>query len=213
MAEPTKKKRPKIWVTWAAKIMGGEMQCRWAAWYKTHFHYEKVESTGWNIENWTMEHNALLQARKASLEALGMTVQVEEQNSFSVVGSTGIEVSGKPDLVAFTPDGEEVWVEDAKTGRPKTCDHAQVGIGMLLLPHTMADKCRGKAMKGNVIYKTAVVAVVPIDRQLFASTVAALGGPDEPAKTPSYDECQFCDVACCKDRVTEKPKETSCDWF
>lgn len=210
---PTPKSRPKLWVTWAAKIMGGEMQCRWAAWYKTHFYYEKGESTGWNINNWTMEHNALLQERKTQLEALGMEVLLEDQNSFSVVGSTGIEVSGKPDIVAFTPDGEEFWVEDAKTGRPKTCDHAQVGIGMLLLPHTMPEKCRGKVARGNVIYKTAIVKVVPLDRQLFADTVAALGGKDPLPKTPSYGECRYCDIGSCEARIVDKPKESSCDWF
>ena len=207
------KTTPKAWLTWVAKYMAGETQCQFALWYRSHFYYEKQESRGFDLDNWIAAHNALLRDRKAALEALGMTVLIEEQNAFSLQGSSGAVVSGKPDLVAFTPDGEEFWVEDMKTGRPKTSDHMQVGLGMLLLPHTMPDKCRGLKARGNVVYKTAIVKVLPIDRQLFTSTVAVLGGPDEPAKTPSYDECKYCDVACCKDRVTEKPKETSCDWF
>jgi len=208
------KSAPKIWITWIAKLMGGNAQCRWAAWFKAHFHYDKLpETTGWNVENWTMEHNALLRGRKATLEAQGFTVFVEDQNTLDIVGKSGIWVSGKPDLVALTPDGAEFWVEDAKTGAPKTCDHAQVGIGMLLLPHTNKDRVGDRHPRGNVIYKNSLAPVKPIDPKLFSQTVDLIGGPIAPDKTPSWGECRYCDIPDCRVRVMEKPKDTTCDLF
>ncbi len=90
---------PFIWVSWLSKAMAGEKQCEWACWFRSHYQWEKLPS-GLDLAKWAANHAELLQARRATLEAEGFTVYVEDQNSFTLIGETGIEVSGKPDIVA-----------------------------------------------------------------------------------------------------------------
>ena len=84
-----KRPNPFLWVTWLSKIMAGEKQCEWASWFRSHYVWEKLPS-GLDVAKWTADHAQLLRARKAELEAEGFTVYSEDQNSFKLVGQTGI---------------------------------------------------------------------------------------------------------------------------
>ncbi len=199
-----KRSNPFIWVSWLSKLMAGEKQCEWACWFRSHYIWEKLPS-GLDLAKWTADHTQLLRARKAELEAEGFTVYAEDQNSFTLKGTDGIEVSGKPDLVAIR--GEEAYVEDCKTGSPRHFDHFQVLIYMLSLPYVEGHS-KGRRLEGRLIYNNAIVDVPwsKIDADLkamFRKTVLAIGGPEPAEKVPSWGECRYCDIskADCPDRI------------
>jgi hypothetical protein len=201
---PTERSNPFIWVSWLSKLMAGEKQCEWASWFRSHYIWEKVPS-GLDLAKWTADHAQLLRARKAELEAEGFNVYAEDQNSFTLMGQTGIEVSGKPDLVAIR--GQETYVEDCKTGTPRHSDHFQVLVYMLALPH-VEGPWKGRKLDGRIIYGNAVVDVPAskIDaglRELFRKTVLTIGGPEPARKAPSWGECRYCDIsqADCPERI------------
>jgi hypothetical protein len=107
---------PCIWVTWLTKLLSGESQCEWSAWFRAHHKdYDRLP-TDLDVAAWTLEHGQLVRTRREQLLAESYEVFVEDDNAFKRVGKTGIIVSGKPDLVAFG-DGTGI-IEDCKTGRP-----------------------------------------------------------------------------------------------
>jgi len=199
-----KRSSPFIWVSWLSKLMAGEKQCEWACWFRSHYIWDKVPSS-LDLAKWTANHTQLLRARKADLEAEGFTVYAEDQNSFTLKGTNGIEVSGKPDIVAIR--GEEAYVEDCKTGTPRHSDHFQVLVYMLSLPHVQGH-CKGRKLEGRLIYGNTIVAVpsskIDADlKELFRKTVLAIGGPEPAEKVPSWGECRYCDIskADCPERI------------
>lgn len=207
---------PYIWVTWLSKIMAGDRQCRWASWFKSHYKADKIPGD-FDLAAWTAEHNGLLQRRKKELIADGFNVYVEDQNSFTLRGQTGIDVAGKADIVAIK--GDKAYVEDCKTGNPSNSDHMQVLIYMLSLP-LCASHCKGKTLEGRIIYKESSVDIpsAKIDeslKNLFKETVRKVGGDKELDKVPSWSECRFCDItmADCPERVGEKPTTEDHDLF
>jgi hypothetical protein len=195
---------PFIWASWISKLMAGEKQCQWASWFRSHYVWDKVPS-GLDLAKWTAEHAQLLQARRAALEAEGFTVYAEDQNSFTLMGKTGIQVSGKPDIVAIR--GPEAYVEDCKTGTPRHSDHFQVLVYMLSLPH-VDGPCKGRKVEGRIVYGNTVVDV-PLSKidadlkELFRRTVLTIGGPEPARKVPSWGECRYCDIsrADCPERI------------
>jgi hypothetical protein len=203
---------PFIWVTWLSKLMAGEKQCEWACWFRSHYQWDKLPS-GADLARWTADHAALLRARRLQLEADGFVVYAEEQNSFTLTGKTGIEVSGKPDIVAIR--GSEAYVEDCKTGTPRHSDHLQVLVYMLSLPH-VEGPCKGRRLEGRIVYKNMVVDVPSskIDnglKELFRKTVLTIGGQEPAKRVPSWSECRFCDIskADCPERIEIRPGATS----
>jgi hypothetical protein len=193
---PTERSNPFIWVSWLSKVMAGEKQCEWASWFRSHYVWDKLPS-GLDLAKWTADHAQLLRARKAELEAAGFTVYAEDQNSFTLMGQTGIEVSGKPDIVAIR--GQEAYVEDCKTGTPRHSDHFQVLVYMLALPH-VEGPWKGRKLDGRIIYGGTVVDVPAskIDanlKELFRNTILTIGGPEPARKAPSWGECRYCDIS------------------
>jgi hypothetical protein len=187
---------PFIWVSWLSKLMAGEKQCEWASWFRSHYIWEKVPSS-LDLAKWTADHAQLLRARKAELEAEGFTVYAEDQNSFTLMGQTGIEVSGKPDIVAIR--GSEAYVEDCKTGTPRHSDHFQVLVYMLALPH-VEGPWKERKLDGRIIYGGTVVDVpaskIDADlRDLFRKTVLMVGGQEPARRAPSWGECRYCDIS------------------
>ncbi len=201
---PSERSNPFIWVSWLSKLMAGEKQCEWASWFRSHYIWDKLPS-GLDLAKWTANHAQLLRARKAELEAEGFTVYAEDQNSFKLVGQAGIEVSGKPDIVAIR--GQEAYVEDCKTGSPRNSDHFQVLVYMLSLPH-VEGPWKGRKLDGRIIYGGTVVDVpaskIDADlKELFRKTVLMVGGQEPARKAPSWGECRYCDIsqADCPERI------------
>jgi len=203
---------PFLWVTWLSRLMAGERQCQWACWFRSHYRWQKLPS-GSDLARWTAEHAALVHARRTKLEAQGFTVYTEEQNSFTLIGRTGIEVSGRPDIVAIR--GSEIYVEDCKTGTPRHSDHLQLLAYMLLLPH-VEGPCKGRRLEGRIVYSNAVIDVPSsrIDsglKELFRRTVLTIGGSEPAKRVPSWGECRYCDIAKadCPERIEIRPGTAS----
>jgi len=210
---------PYIWVTWLTKLLAGESGCEWSAWFRAHHtKYDKLPAD-FDLARWTIEHNELVSARREQLLDEGYTVYVEEENAFKRIGKTGIVVSGKPDLLAIR-DGVG-FVEDCKTGRPRTSDQLQVLVYMLLLPIGNA-RCANVSLSGRVVYQTSSVDVPPngLDeafRGRFVDLVHRVGGGSPLPKAPAWSECRWCDIgpADCLYRVSEPPEsiEAETDLF
>jgi len=210
---------PYIWVTWLTKLLAGESQCEWSAWYRAHHkEYDKLP-VEFDIARWTVDHNELVNARREQLLDEGYDVHVEDENAFKRRGKTGIVVSGKPDILAIK-DGRGV-IEDCKTGRPRTSDQLQVLVYLLLLP-VKNPRTANVALSGRVVYRTGSVDVPASGmddtfRQRFVDLVHRIGGDKPLAKAPAWSECRWCDIgpADCLPRVTEPPEsiEAETDLF
>ena len=194
---------PYVWITSISKLLSGEANCLWSAWFRAH-HYAAKLNTDFDASAWQIEHAALVSRTAARYEAEGYAVSVEHQNQFTLVGTRGT-LAGRPDIVAVR-DGEG-WIIDAKTGQPKAADHAQVALYMWALP--LANPAyAGVTFRGRVEYKCRFAIIDPgeVDAAFVARAADLLKvicGPDPPRKTPSYRECQNCPLTPddCADRV------------
>jgi hypothetical protein len=215
----TQRDNPYIWATWLTKLLSGESQCEWSAWFRAHHKdYDRLP-TDLDVAAWTLEHGELVRARREQLLAEGYDVFVEDDNAFKRVGKTGIIVSGKPDLVAFR-DGKGI-IEDCKTGRPRTSDTAQVLVYLLLFP-IGNPRCTGTRLSGRVVYRNGTLDVPPesLDdafRERFVALVQRVGGEKPLPKNPAWTECRFCDIGPidCLYRVDQPPEsaEATTDLF
>jgi hypothetical protein len=200
---------PYIWVSWLTRLLAGESQCEWSAWFRAHHRdYDKVPSD-FDLAAWTMEHNDLVASRRDQLQREGFEVYVEDENAFRRIGKTGIVVSGKPDILAMR-DGVGV-IEDCKTGRPRASDPMQVLAYLLLLP-IKNPRCTGVELAGRVVYRTGSVdipssALDDSFRNRIVQLIHRVGGEKPLAKVPSWSECRWCDIASsvCLCRVNEPP--------
>lgn len=210
---------PYIWVTWLTKLLAGESQCEWSAWFRAHHKdYDRLPAD-FDLAAWTLEHNELVRLRREQLLDDGYQVYAEDENAFRRVGKTGIVVSGKPDLVALR-DGKGI-IEDCKTGRPRTSDQLQVLVYMLLFPIGNA-LCSQVKFSGRIVYKSGSLDVpaAALDeafRTRFVDLVQRVGGEKPLPKNPVWSECHWCDIgpADCLYRVDQPPEsvEASTDLF
>lgn len=199
--------RPKTysWVTWLAPLISGDKSCRWAAWVKSHYFYEKrPDPDGNRLVAWKAEHAEMVRARESALRAAGIgVVLVEDQNKFAYKGHVAV-VGGKPDLVSISGAGDRALISDCKTGQERDSDVVQVATYMMLVPR-IDGLARGLPTDGEVVYKTRVRPVPSADAgrlfPLIIAQVQAIASDVEPRRTPSAAECPRCDIAGCPDRV------------
>lgn len=184
-----------IWVTWLAKLLGGQ-QCVWSAWFKAHYKYDKFEEQAADLVKWNREHNALMAARVKELEADGWTVMVEDQNAFKLEGEVAV-VAGKPDIVATKPG--RVLVVDGKTGRERDSDIWQVLLYLFAIPKSRPD-LKGD-LEGEVQYAKGDqrISLTPADldedrMKHLVALIKTVAGPDAPPKKPSRAECKVCNI-------------------
>ncbi len=188
--------------------MVGENSCEWAAWFRAQhesWSYTKVPST-FNATEWQLQHAALLNRIREEMEGKGATVFTQNQNSFTLRGSTAA-LGGKPDIISVS--GETGLIVDAKTGSPSQSHAAQVMVYMYAVPRAL-QQYRGILFDGKVVYPDHEV-VVP-NNKIDATFVDNLAGlirrvaNSSPArKVPSLRECGFCNItrADCPERVAE----------
>lgn len=149
--------KPYIWVTWLAKLLGGN-ECVWSAWFKAHFKYDKYEEQAADLVRWNRDHTKLMAARRLELERDGWTVTVEDDNSFKLEGDSAV-VAGKMDLVAVK--GDRVLVVDGKTGRERDSDMWQILLYLFALPKSRPDL--PKNLEGEVHYKSGDISLTPAE--------------------------------------------------
>jgi hypothetical protein len=212
----TKRSKPYVWATWITKLLAGESQCTWAAWFRAHHRYDKLPRDA-DMATWTSEHTAMVGERSRALVAGGYDVYREEQNSFALRGQSGAVLSGKPDIVAVK--GRDVRVIDCKTGAPRNSDQLQVMLYLFALP--LADiSYRDKVLQGKVVYRADEVTIASstIDaafKQQLARTLQQVTADEPPERVPSFGECRFCDISRkdCPARVDTPPREVQVDFF
>ena len=104
-------------------------------------------------------------------------------------------------------------VVECKTGQPRHADVLQVMIYMLVLPYAQP-VWRGRTLSGRVHYQSGPLDVpaTALDsgfRTRFRETMAQVGGAAALARSPSFNECRFCDIGRldCPDRVDSRADE------
>jgi hypothetical protein len=203
----TARRTPFIWVTWLTGLLSTDDSCRWAAWFKAHFTFAKVERDDSALTKWKAEHGDMVTARVAALRADGWTVTVEEQNAFKQKGKkTGALLSGKPDIVATR--GADALIVDCKSGARKDKDFWQVAIYLVMLPLVRPDIFAGRRLVGELRYHDGALLIQPEEmtpdvKARISAQLLETGGLVPPEKVPSERECGFCDISAadCAERV------------
>lgn len=194
-----------VWITWLSKLMASEVQCTWSAWFKTHYTDYVRRPSDFNLPQWRVEHNILVRQIVEERRALGERVLVEKQNNFHLPLSATIKLAGTPDLITISPDGTG-RIFDAKTGTPKTSDQIQMMLYMLCLPSAVK-AYRGMRFGGSLVYASGqrveipCEAITPEFKTSARTFVNLLDSPTEPDRVPSPDECRYCDIAECAERM------------
>jgi PD-(D/E)XK nuclease superfamily len=192
----TLRPKPYISPSWLAKLLTGEASCEWSAWFRAHYKHEKLP-TDFNFARWQEAHTALLREVVAQLHTQSYRTTVEDQNEFWLPSDDDSAVlAGRPDVVAFRD--QQALVVDAKTGKPRASDIAQVMIYMAVLPHVRSN-CAGLTIDGRVQYRTHLIDVpakaVDADfRERLRQHLKAVSGPEPLRQTPSIRECRSCDI-------------------
>jgi len=196
-----------VWVTWLSRLMAGDIKCQWAPWFRTHYTDFSKAPSDFQLAGWTVEHTRLLDEVIREREALDEGVFKEDQNRFRVKRSSGLTISGKPDLIAVDAQGHAT-VYDVKTGVPRHSDVIQVMLYMMCLPYG-SPLYKGKSLRGRVVYKSGERTNIPakaIDKP-FQDSVSyflnLLESTEAPSKTPAPMECRFCDITAedCSQRI------------
>ena len=187
---------PYIWVTTLAKILTGDNACEWAGWFKAHHQYWTKPPSDFDTATWMLEHTALVNQERDSLERIGYDVYTENQNLFRLRGQTAT-IAGKPDLIG--EKHHEVLISDAKTGRPSPSHAAQVRIYQYAVPKALP-QFRGKDAQGQVRYPDSYVgspasAVSPEFVGNMSALIRRLADNTPARRVPSAEECRFCDIS------------------
>ena len=208
---------PYVWVSWLTKLMVGDNSCEWATWFKAHYQgYEKVPGD-FDLDAWQMAHTADLDDLRVKLEADGLAVFTENQNSFRLRGSSAT-LAGTPDLISLV--GRTGTIYDVKTGRRRASDSAQVMVYMWAIPRVLS-QYKGVAFDGKVVYRGHVVNIpaVAVDERFIdnlTQLIRRVGSLEPARKVPSPSECGFCDITKgdCADRAVDgRSAEAETDEF
>ena len=186
---------PYIWATALSKLLTGENSCEWAGWFKAHHQGWTKPPSDFDSATWMLEHTALVNRERESLERIGYEVHTENQNLFRLRGATAT-VAGKPDLIG--EKHHELLISDAKTGRPSPSHQAQVRIYQYAVPRALL-QFEGKDARGQVRYPGSYVGspASAVNPEFIANMGALIRrlASDEPARrVPSASECRFCDI-------------------
>ena len=186
---------PYIWVTWLTKLLSGEDQCWWAAWFKAHYKFQKVQRD-FDSAAWSAAHNDMLQKQIGRLTADGALCYIEGQNSFAIEGEIAT-LAGKIDIIAVR--NEVGTIIDCKTGKQKDADYQQLLVYLMMAPLGLTH-ARPITLTGEVHYSDKATLVRREDltqaaRERIVSAIRTAGSPDPPARVPSWGECRFCDIS------------------
>lgn len=188
---------PYVWASWLSGLLAGEKQCKYAGWVKAHYKHEKrPDAEAGRLAVWKGEHSDFISAIVLSLRAEGWSVSVEDQNKFTVKGTTA-DLGCGPDIVATRDD--TTLIVDAKTGAANAAHVWQVAIYMRFLPDS-----KTSAVAGSVWYRTGEHVEVELTEAMSTRIVQLIRELAQPLPldaTPSANECARCDIASCHFRV------------
>ena len=208
---------PYFWVTWLAKVLAGDSNCEWAAWFKARYDSKSWQkATRSDLSSWAIAHTALVDRTRKQWDDRGFSTFVEDQNYFRLCGRIATP-SGKPDLIAV--NGSRAVIADAKTGQPKPSHQAQVMLYMYAVPRAIP-QYQGRVFDGEVVYEDHAVRIPAsaVEGQFLDELVAVihrLSADTPPRRAPSGPECRFCDITAqdCPERVSMGVLEAVTDDF
>ena len=164
---------------------------------------------------WMLEHTALVNKERESLEGTGYVVHTENQNLFRLRGTTAT-IAGKPDPIGEKTN--EILISDAKTGHRSPSHRAQVQIYQYAVPKALT-QFQGKQARGQVRYPDSYVgspatSVTPDFVANLGSLIRRLADDVPARRVPSAQECRYCDItrADCPGqdgRLRKDPRTTS----
>ena len=197
---------PYIWITWLSRLLAGQNECEWAAWFKARheaYSWDKV-SRGFDGFSWRVKHSEAVRDCRDRMEQEGYAMSIEGQNHFTLQGSTAT-LGGRPDLIAQR-DNISTIVE-VKTGTCRDADRLQAMLYQYAVPLAMP-QYRDVKFNGRLLYPYGELEIPPIDDAFIQKVVALVQrvASDTPAlRVPSAQECRFCDISAedCSERVEE----------
>jgi hypothetical protein len=189
--------QPYLYPTWLAKAMAGEVSCDWATWYRVHFRDWSRPPTDFDEAKYTMEHTRLSREMRAKRDLTSEKLFVERQGSFWYTHPTGIRISGTPDLVSLSPQGNCIY--EAKAFTPRAWHQLQTMIYMYCLPRSESRAFFGKTFSGQVHYSDHTVDIQPGQiegsfEEQFNFWLDILARDEPLEKLPSQQECGYCNI-------------------
>lgn len=213
---------PRIWITHVTGLMSDEDHCRYAAWFKARFTYEK-EKDDFDKKEYQAKHKLARDQRVEELRAAGWQVRIEDAVKFEVRGrATNTVLAGKPDIVAFKHDERLILVGDPKTGKKHLKHWYQLAMYVKWIKKTLGDRFADYTVTGELLYYDVEegaarllerIELLPEEittnvMQVIVSELQTIGMDLAPERSPSELECLYCDItsADCPDRMIERPK-------
>jgi len=208
MAE--KRKQPFFYVTWLKNYLIGDHLCRWSIWHRIYHQYEEAKSD-FNRVQWSMEHATLRNEIQKQLIAEGYHVTPELK--IRIAGQVA-ELRGRLDLVAIREDRN--LIIEVKTGKPKEVDKIQLMLYIWALPKTYS-KFRGASFDGLIVYKTHQIEISALDVdeifvKNFKQFTADILSSEPDRKYPTPEECKFCTIGNCDERMDTFEVEEKSDY-
>ncbi|MHB8104530.1 MAG: PD-(D/E)XK nuclease family protein [Dehalococcoidales bacterium] len=204
-----------IFVTWLSRLMAGETQCQWGVWFKSHYRYQKMPPDP-KLVKWLIDHTKQLNELIDELKPQINTYYKEKQNDFKTIRKQAT-IAGIPDLITLGKDGNYT-IYDVKTGQPKQSDIIQVMLYMTCLPYSRSIIYKGKKLAGCVSYTSYKTPILPeaiddtFNKQL-GHFLDIIDNTNPPAKTPSFLECNYCEITKqdCPERIESEETSTGQD--
>ena len=140
------RENPYIWVKWLARVMSGELNCQWQAWFQTHNLLTTKQPTSFDLVSWGIDHTKMLTELLTELKTRGLTPRLEYPFKLQVKETT---LSGKIDCLVI--EDFQATVYDCKTGTPRSSDQVQVMIYMYAIARLQGFK--EENLRGIVAYR------------------------------------------------------------
>ncbi|QNG26433.1 PD-(D/E)XK nuclease family protein [Synechococcus sp. HK01-R] len=203
-------------VTWLAPYLAGERHCLFNLYL--HVNYCTPQSSG-IPGDWVTKHERLLQSVARTHSEKGRVVHIEQENTMRLRSKNGVTIHGQCDVVVSETNSMPGIISDAKTGRPRGKDRAQVLTYMALAPYATALEGVQHPPCGELVYANgdrveipALEAGVAFQQQL--SDLLSLTAGPQPEPSPSTNECRFCRLAeICPHRISEEPIQETVSWL
>ena len=208
MSTGERREAPYVTVSSIKGLLIGDQNCEWAPWFRAHFQNYQRTPSNFDQVTWKMNHTKLLHELRLEFQADGKTVRLDGQNWVRYQTPIGATLIGRPDLLVEQTDERILTIIDAKTGKPRDSDTAQVMLYMYLWPRAKP-VYQNYQIDGLVAYQDHRVEIPASAINNFGDNLnywlEIVTSEDEPEPTPSYYECRFCDItkADCPQRIEE----------
>jgi hypothetical protein len=184
-------------VTWLAPYLAGERHCLFNLQQQIMFSTPRSTRI---LGDWVTHHERLVQAIAMRHSRNGRAVALEQENGFRAKSRNGITLHGQCDVVVAESPSEPGVIADAKTGKPRGKDRAQVLTYMALAPWMKELGAITRPPAGEIVYADGAVERIPADEadepfHKQISTLLELASGPEPEPSPSENECRFCKLA------------------